>query len=197
VGIFAAYLGATAPPDTAYAVAARDVPVGTVVSGDEFAFTAMDLPDAVAQRAVPQAAADQLAGLVTIAPLRAGYLLMESGVVAPGTEEATEKVSVPGARSRSLMDQLRVGERVDVVAAYADHTAYVVRGAQVVAIAATAGGIGEGSTVYTLALATPDDVQAVVHAVVNAEVFLTRPAPDGDGALPGPLRPGLPDDAGG
>lgn len=195
VGIFAAHSAATAPPETAYAVATQDVPVGSVLTGGEFAFVPVDLPDPTTDRAVPRAAADQLPGLVTVAPLRAGDLLMDSAVVRRGAGTETEDVSVAVPRSRSLMDQLRVGERIDVVAAYGGSTTYVVRHVQVVAIDEAAGGIGEGARVYTLALATPEDVQAVVHAVVNAEVFLTRPAPTGGPPeTPEPFRPNPPED---
>ncbi len=195
VGIFAAHTAATAPPETAYAVATQDVPVGSVLTGEEFDFVAVELPDATAGRAVPRAAADQLPGLVTVAPLRAGDLLLDSAVVARSAATATEEVSVPVPRSRSLMDQLRPGERVDVVASYGGSTAYVVRDVQIVSIDEAAGGIGEGARVYTLALPTPEDVQAVVHAVVNAELFLTRPASaSGAPETPEPFRPLAPED---
>lgn len=194
VGLFAAYTSATGPPTTTYAVASRDVPIGTTLTGDEFTFVAMELPESVARAAVPEAAADQLAGLVTNAPLRHGDPLLESGLLDPGAGAATTKISFPVAPSRALMGQLRVGERVDVVATYGPggpgtFTAYVVRGVQLVSVDEASGEFGEGTRVLTVGLHDPGSVLKVAHAVNTAKVFVTRASAKQTAAVPPPYRP--------
>lgn len=194
VGIFAAYATATAPPSTAYAVAARDVAVGSMLSGREFRFVPLDLPPALRSRAVPEELRDQLSGLQTLGPLTAGDLLLESNVVRAGGERPTEQISIPLASSRAMMGQLRAGEVVDIVATYGtggadSFTAYAARGVQVVAIEGGGSTIGQDIKVFTVALERPEDVLSVAHAVNTAEVFLVRTPGGGDGDAPPPYRP--------
>lgn len=194
VGTFAAYTNATADPDTAYVVAARDLSVGTRLSAADLTTVAIDLPEDQAARAVPEDRAEELVDLLTLGPLAAGDLVHRTDVVRLGAAADEETVSFAVPRSRALMGAIRPGETVDVAATYQGNAAgsfsiYVVRGARVVAVDEGAGTFGEDGLVFTLAVEGPEQVLAIINAVDAAEVFVTRPARGDDPVTPPPFRP--------
>lgn len=187
VGVFAAYLGATAAPTTRYLVATVDVTPGTRLADADvldagFDAVAMDLPADVADRAIAVEDAAGLVGQRIVAPLAAGELLTRTAVVADGGVADAHTVSFPVPRAAALDGALRVGERIDVLATYATgegFTSYVVRGVVLVAVGGeSAGGVGSsgrGELVLTVAVSEPRQVQALVHAAQLAEVVVSRP----------------------
>lgn len=198
VGTFAAYTGATAEPGTRYVVAARDLPVGTRLQAADLTTVALDLPEAQADRAVPEERSDELVDLVTLGPLGAGDIVNRTDVVQLTSDSSHQTISFAVPRSRALMGAIRPGETVDVVATYrgdagGSFSAYVVRGARVVAVEGGSGTFGEDGLVFTVAVTSPDHVLAIANAVDAAEVFVTRPAQEGDpAATPSPFRPEAP-----
>ncbi|HEX9765449.1 MAG TPA: SAF domain-containing protein [Nitriliruptorales bacterium] len=182
VGTFAAYVQATAAPDTRYVVASRDVAPGTELSAADLSLIAMDLPEAVAARAVPEDLAEDLIGTVTVAPLEANDLILDSAVAATGDVPGTYVISIPVARSRALQGALWSGQRVDVIATFGrsgggSETRTVVEGARVVAVSDASGGLGQSTIVLTLALEDRDLVNDLAHAAVVADVSIVRRGP--------------------
>jgi Flp pilus assembly protein CpaB len=218
VGVFAAYLNATAEPDTRYLVARRTVEPGTRLDGthtltETFESRAIDLDPGLAARAVPLEEAESLLGRLVIVPLEAGDLLLRSSIVADGGVASAHKLSFAVDRAAALAGALRAGERIDVLATYgagdSAFTAYVVRGVPLVAVSGEPGsaGLGGGSggpLVLTVAVTAPEDVQALAHAVATADIVVTRstvnegdPTPAPAPYVPSRDRPGpRPDPAG-
>jgi hypothetical protein len=142
VGVFAAYLNATAEPSTRYLVARATVEPGTRITGiptiaELFEARAIDLDPDLAARAVRLEDAESIVGRLVLAPLAPGELLSRSALVADGGVADANKISFAIDRSDALAGDLRVGERIDVLATYGSgdnaYTAYVVRGVPLVA----------------------------------------------------------------
>ena len=184
VGVFAAFLTATAEPTTRYAVARGEVEVGTRIDSDaavaeHFEFVPLDLPHDVARRAVKDLQAPQLVGQLVTSPLAAGDLLLASAIVDDARVPATEKLSFSLPAADAVGGTLQPGERIDVLATYGSGseawTAFVVRGVPLVAADRGDGGMGAGAEVtLTVAVSSLEDVQALGHAVRAADVFVTR-----------------------
>lgn len=184
VGVFAAFLTATAEPDTRYAVAAGDIEVGTRLDGDApvaelFDFVAIDLPDGLAARAVSEIQAPQLSGQLVTSPVRAGDLLLATTIVDDARVPATEKLSFALPATDAVGGSLQPGERIDVVATYGSGTdswtAFVVRGVLLVDHQVLGTGVGStGDVTLTVAVSSLRDVQALGHAIRTADVFVTR-----------------------
>jgi hypothetical protein len=217
VGVFAAYLSATSEPSTSYLVARSAVEPGTRLDSiatlaDLFEPRAIDLDVDLARRAVRLEDAESLLGRLVLAPLAPGDLLPRTALVADGGVADAHKLSFAIDRSAALAGALEVGERLDVLATYGSgagaYTAYVVRGVPLVARDGEVGGGGAlgggGPLTLTVAVTSPEDVQALAHAVATAEIVVVRSTvAEGDRSrAPGPYsaspdRPGpAPDPSG-
>jgi hypothetical protein len=184
VGVFAAFLTATAEPSTHYAVARGDIEVGTRIDSDAavaelFEFVPVDLPHDVSVRAVQDVQAPQLVGQLVTAPISRGDLLLASAIVDDDRVPATEKLSFSLPAADAVGGALQAGERIDVLATYGSGadawTAFVVRGVLLVAVDGGDAGMGGSSDVtLTVAVSSLEDVQALGHAVRAADVFVTR-----------------------
>jgi hypothetical protein len=204
VGVFAAYLNATAEPSTRYLVARATVEPGTRITGiptiaELFEARAIDLDPDLAAQAVRLEDAESIVGRLVLAPLAPGELLSRSALVADGGVADANKISFAIDRADALAGDLRVGERIDVLATYGSgdnaYTAYVVRGVPLVARSGDpgSGGLGGGGSsggplTLTVAITAPEDVQALAHAVATADIVVTRSTVlEGDrGAAPPP-----------
>lgn len=184
VGVFAAYLDATAAPDTQYVVAQTEVPAGTSLSdaadADAIRPEAMDLPPDVADRAYALGevdSPDKIAGLVTLAPLEAGDLVLETHVGAGGSDEGSQ-LSFPVEDARALGGGTNPGDRIDVLVTYGSgadtYTMFAARDALVVGADSTAGGLGEATSTITVELERPDALQSLAHAVNAGQIFVVR-----------------------
>lgn len=110
-GIHAAQ--APPPPSVAVTVAVRDLPAGTVLEADDL--TTRDFtPDSVPDDLVAAPAGRALAG-----PLRSGEPITDVRLVGPAlTEGHPELAAVPlRLPDAGMVDLLRVGDRIDLVAA--------------------------------------------------------------------------------
>lgn len=207
VGVFAAYLDAVAEPSTRYLVARADVQPGTRLATAElvselFELQPLALEGAVADRAFASDQLDGLLGQRIVVPLAPGDLLLRSGVVADGRVADAHTMSFAVDPAAALAGRLRAGEWVDVLATYGSGesgwTTYVVRGVLLVAVDRDDGGAlaGRGPVTLTVAVETPDDVQALTHAVHTADVVVARSGgpggsagPDGSGGSDGSDTP--------
>lgn len=171
VGVFAAYLDATAAPSTTWVVAAEDVAPGTRLEGPMLTTVPIDLPPAQAEAAYDDPTA--VVGTTTVAPVQAGELVQRSAVLSAGSapDTATYTFALPAVQA--LGGALVAGDRVDVAATRDGTTTWVARSVQVLSV----GRDDTGRVVVTAALADDDLALEVVNAVDTATVHLVRPAP--------------------
>jgi Flp pilus assembly protein CpaB len=207
VGVFAAFLSATAEPSQQYAVAHADVEVGTRFASLEevnraFRLVPMDLPEEVAAQAFGPREAEALVGQLVTSPVREGDLLLRSAVVDDARVPQTEKMSFSLPVAEAVGGNLEPGERIDVLATYGAGsdawTAFVARGVLLVGVERDAAALGASEEVtLTVAISSLRDVQALGHAVRAAEVFVTRSTVAEGSAerAPGAYRP-APQDTG-
>lgn len=198
VGVFAAYLNATAEPATRYVVVQGDIPVGTLLTeellGDtsRFGLVPIDLPTEIAANAIPEPQALALAGLRTTAPLAAGDLLSRTVVEKGVTGDDLIQLSFSLDAARALDGALDPGARIDVAVTYGQgldsFTYYVARNVLLSDIRARDSGIDGGELVLTITLADDERVLAINQAVNTGIVTVTRAAPGaasaGDGVPP-------------
>lgn len=192
VGIVVAHAQATADRSVPYAVAARDLPAGTVVTTADVALVPMELPAGLAgSRVFPHV--DVLVGSTLITPLAQGELVQASAVVRRSGPPEEVELSVDVDRSTALGGELQPGEPVDVLATYgtgADaFTLVVARRARVIRIGGSSGALGQSETVLAvLATRNAGEVLAITHAAQAGEVALVRAAAAKVDA-PGSYRP--------
>jgi Flp pilus assembly protein CpaB len=177
VGVFGAYLSATAAPDAAYAVAAEDIEPGQVISGADVRFVPIDLPPDVRARSITDPEA--LSGATVLHARRPGELIQGSDVIRSGGPPGTREMSFAVDASRALGERIVPGERVDVLATYGSgdqaYTAIVVADALVLRAGAGGGGLaGQGRLELTLALAEAEAALALAHAVDVGQVTVVR-----------------------
>jgi hypothetical protein len=207
VGVFAAFLTATAEPANQYAVAHADVEVGTrFLSLEEvnqaFRLVPLDLPDEIAAQAFGPGEAEALVGQLVTSPISSGDLLLRSAVVDDARVPETEKMSFSLPAAEAVGGTLTEGERIDILATYGTGsdawTAFVARGVLLVGVDRDAAALGSAEEVtLTVAISSLTDVQALGHAVRAAEVFVTRStvAEGSTEPAPGAYRPS-PEDGG-
>lgn len=188
VGVFAAYLNATALPSDQWLVAAGEIAPGTVLDRGALDTVAMDVPEAQSTQLVPAERVDDVVGRVALGPVRTGDLLQWTTVLAdaPPDGASTFTFSVPGSRV-ALRGDLAAGDTIDVVATYSDTTVYVARDIALLTRPAT--GSGDGATTITIAVEDPATVLAVANALDSARVFVVRSDPDAGDEVPAPFRP--------
>jgi hypothetical protein len=185
VGVTGVVLSATAAPATSFVVAADALEPGARFASIEdvraaFGRATVDLPPTLAERAVPVEELDALVGQVLLAPLERGDLLVRSALVEQRADGGEDVLSFALPRTAAVAGALRPGERIDVVATYGSGatatTDYVVRRVRVLGVSTPDVGVVGASSELTLtvALASPDDVLALGHAISTADVFVVR-----------------------
>ncbi len=187
VGVFAAYVSATAPPVTGYAVAARDLAPGDRIDATAFMLVPIDLPDAQRARAYDEVV--PLLDTTVVEPLVAGELVQEGAVVPTRADAGVRTVSFAVEASRAVAGRLQAGERVDVLATFgsgSDACTYVVA-ADVALVSvgqASDSLVAEGAITVSVALSSADDELAVAHAAGAGTVTLARTTGASTGAPP-------------
>lgn len=208
VGVFAAYLGTTAEPSTAYLLAGRTIEPGTRFATLDDVLGAvgqapLELPPTAAGRAIRAEDAATLVGRVVVAPLARGDLLSRTAFVEDGGVADAQTLSFSLPEADAVDGSLRPGERVDVIATHGaggeSFTAFVARGLPLLRVSAPDGTVGgPGQLTLTVAVSALDDVLALSHAAATAEVRVTRstagpgdtdPAPGAYRATPLPEGP--------
>lgn len=186
VGVFAAWLTATAAPTTRYVVAAVDIPPGTRVTADMVDHVAIDLPATQAERAVTNL--DRVVDRVALGPVRAGDLVQASTFLAPETPVGTTTFTFAIPSSRALGGAIAAGDRIDVVATFDGSTAFVARNVAVLGSSTSTG--ASGGTLITVAADDPATVLAIANALDTAQVHVARTDPDVTGSGPAPVTAG-------
>jgi pilus assembly protein CpaB len=167
------------------AVAAADLPAGTVLTADDLA--TVSLPAGAAPAGTIRS--DELAGQVMASPVRAGEVITDVRVVGPGlwSQVPDGQIAAPvRLADLAVATLLRAGDRVDVLAAVGDgvipSVQVVAEGALVLTVPATETGDGvatsaaDGSGLLVLAVA-PETAQrlAAAGAAATLTVTLGRP----------------------
>lgn len=193
VGLFASWRAASAPPTTAYVVAARPLTVGSVLRAGDLATVRLDLPVSLRRRAFADPA--ELVGTQVLGPLDKGELVQASDLAAADTGRRRQ-VSFSIEASRALNGSIARGEHVDVVATYGgagsdSWTAVIADDVLVADVASAGSSLGSGRTLtLTLSLDDPDEVLAVTHAARAGTITIVR---TGDGDITDTYRPTPPD----
>jgi Flp pilus assembly protein CpaB len=176
---------ATGPPAVPVAVAAADLPAGTVLTADDL--TTVSLPGGAAPAG---AAADphQLTGEVLAAPVRAGEAVTDVRVVGPGlwSQVPEGQVAAPvRLADLAVATLLRAGDRVDVLAAASGGPTpaveVVAESALVLTVPTTAeadplAGAADGTGLLVLAVA-PETAQRLAAAGAGATLTVTLGRP--------------------
>jgi Flp pilus assembly protein CpaB len=161
-------------PALLVATAAADLRQGTRLDPSDLAWAEVRVSEEVAATLVSRPRADALAGWVLAGNVAAGQLLAASSLVEPAARSELRAMSVPLPVERAVAGDLRVGDRVDVLAATATASGYIAADVAVLAVGSpTTGGIGAGAWSVTLAV---DDVTAlaVAQALEGGSVHVTR-----------------------
>jgi pilus assembly protein CpaB len=177
-----------APGETtvAVAVAAGDLPAGTVLTADDLATVSVAADSAPTGTT---ASSDELIGQVLAAPVRAGEAVTDVRVVGPGlwSQVPDGQVAAPvRLADLAVATLLRAGDRVDVLATAGDvvipSVEVVAEGAVVLAAptAETGDGIApspaDGSGLLVLAVA-PETAQRLAAAGAGATLTVTLGRP--------------------
>ncbi len=191
VATFAAYLGATSPPERQWVVAAGDVAVGQQLTPGDLALIALDLPDELAGRAFDDP--ETLVGALAMAPLSRYDLVQASSVVDRSEGFDLEEVSFPIDPARAVAGGLRRGDRVDVVASYrgGDAVTEVVAG-DVLLLDIDHGedSIGaSGAMTLTVGVAEREQVLALAHGLSHADLLVVRTPAGSTGEAPTRFQP--------
>ncbi len=128
VGIFAAWSGTMAGPTQSYLVAARPVAIGARLARADLALQPLELPQGFPAFTDP----DDVLGKKVLGPLAAGELIQAGNVArrVEGSEGA--QVAPFTVDADRVPDDLRTGERVDVLATYEGTAVTAVRNILVV-----------------------------------------------------------------
>lgn len=177
IGVFAAWLSATAAPTVAYAVVDRAVTPGEDVAPGDLRLVPMDLPPEQAARAFTSVDLD---GAVALAPLAPGDLLTQSVVRAADDVPGTARFSFELPTAQAMGGNLDSGDRVDILATDDGVTGFVATDVAVIAVDRDG-----GATMVTVALDEPELVLAVARAADEASLHLasTNPLAPGDGLV--------------
>jgi Flp pilus assembly protein CpaB len=176
IGTFAAWSGADDEPSTSYVVAARDLPVGRVVTAEDVELVALEAPGSVAEQAF--ATPDLVVGQRTVAPLQTGELVQRSAVVVPEGGEGGRQVSFAIEAADALAGTLEEGEVVDLLATFgasaSTSATEVVAECAVVARLTEGEGASSGELVVLVTLPRSADVLAVTDAIRQGALTIVR-----------------------
>ena len=172
VGTVAAQQAASGPPDTRYVVAAAPLLAGRAIRADDLTTRAVDLPEPLARRAYQDPG--PLVGRVLAATVAPGELVQASALAQRGPAPGEREVSFTADPARSLGQRIAPGDLVDVYATSGQgeggRTAAVVRSARVI----DRQGRDGGGFIFTVALGTPDEVEALVAATAAGSLTVVR-----------------------
>ena len=172
LGLFTAWRQVTHESDTKYLVAARDLPAGTAITTDTLATVEARVTGAPAHRLF--ANPEDVLGQVTVQPVHSGELL-SSSMVQPATAAApVYEMAVSLPTDAALAGQVRVGERVTVVASDDHCTSVLATDVAVQRIDDQGDSLSAGKYIVNLRLASASQVLALAQANRNGTVSLAR-----------------------
>ncbi|MCU1345133.1 MAG: hypothetical protein JWL70_1399 [Acidimicrobiia bacterium] len=178
LGLFSAWQRATRHTSARYLVAAHDLPTGTVLSADSLATVDAQVTGAPARQLF--ASADALIGQVTTAPLASGELVSASMVRSANPAAPIYELAVSLTTDAALAGQVKVGERVTVVATDDHCTSVVAANVAVQRLDDRGDTLSAGKYIVNLRLDNAAQVLALAQATRAGTVSLAR----SDGSIP-------------
>jgi Flp pilus assembly protein CpaB len=171
---FGAFQQANRPPQTAFAVAARDLAPGETLTSEDIEFVALDLP--TAQRVQAVEASDQLGGTTVLGPISKGELLQRGLLVRRGTND--QRVSFRVDSAYALAGRLRPGALVSIYASGLpgasgsdDSMKLVARNVPVLRVDMVDDST-DGKVVLTVAVPPTADQRELVAATVASKIVI-------------------------
>jgi hypothetical protein len=181
LGLFTAWRQATQQHTTRYLVAAQDLPAGTVISAGSLATVEAKVDGTPARRLF--ADPDHLIGMVTTQSLQSGELLSASMVQPATAVGPVYEIAVSLSTDAALAGQVRVGERVSVMASDDHCSSVLATNAAVQRIEDQGDSLSAGKYIVNLRLANADELLALAQASKAGTVRLAR----SDGSIPAPV----------
>lgn len=180
IGTFASIMGGDDGPSDEVVVARRPIRVGETIEASHLRLARAELPDGTADLTFDDAS--RLVGRVALGPIGEDEVIQGASVTADRARPSTHEVAITLPRGQIAVGRLRQGERVDVYATDDERTWSVVRRAEVVEIDAGSDGslTSERELSVVVAVSSPDEVAAVVHALRRADVTVVRATFAGD-----------------
>lgn len=150
------------------AVAAVDLPTGSVLNSSDVTFTPVHAEESV--RGTLLTRADLESEMMLARSISAGTLLSRADVTSRADD--SRAMSIPIDRDHAVGGLLRIGDQVDVVTSDAGAASYVLIGVEVLSVSDSSGSLGSDYSV-TLAL-DADEVLRLAAAVSEGPVELVR-----------------------
>lgn len=162
---------------TPVVVVARALVSGDVVPPGALAVRDVSVESSLAASLAAPAALDHLVGGVAVVDLPAGAAVRPSDIRPAGTADDVRAMSIPVDTAHAVGGALRPGDRVDVIAVGEGEAAYVLRDAEVLAVADGSGQAGlAGPRGYSLTVAVDERSALAVAAAIRDGVDVVRAA---------------------
>lgn len=159
------------------AVAAHDLPPGSVIGPDDVRSERVKMDDDLLDTILgPDDVAD-LAGVVATETIRAGELIARTDVRPPAASSGLRAASIPIDPARAVNGDLVPGDRVDVVLAADQEVAIVVADAEVLDVSDPDGGgaLGNVNEHFTITLAVDaSEAQLLALAITDGDILIAR-----------------------
>jgi len=171
---FVAWQQASGPADRSYAVAARPIHPGELLTADDIRFEPIELPAELSAAAFTDASGVE--GRVALGPIGDGELVQLGQVSDPGQARPAAELSFSIARDRAVDGRLRSGDLVDVFVTDDSGTTAVAEGVQIIDAAERGGGsfASTGELTITVTITDPALREPLIQAVREGEVTLVR-----------------------
>ena len=159
--------------------ASRDLPSGAPLTSADVSVVRVRLPAAELQRYLRPNTSRPVTGQVLTTPLRQ-HMLIPADHLAPSLEQADMVELAIKADQGDMAQGLRTGDRVQIVAAYADglhqgRSQVLVESAEVVRILEEPGGLAGGNRTIGVQVRLPSGRTApVTAAIASARVFVVK-----------------------
>ena len=153
----------------AVAVLAAPVAAGQLVDADALRYEPLGASRSLQGSLVTEAAAAAGGDWIAVHDLQAGDVLRRSDLRSNAAPDGQRAMSIPVDPAHAAGGALRVGDRVDVIDVIDDRAAYVLTGAEVLAVTGNgAGGLG-GSGGFSITVAVDADAALRLALAIRSE----------------------------
>ena len=146
------------------AVVAAPVAAGQPLTADALRYEPLGIGRSLQASLVTEAAAAGGSDWVAVRDLQVGDVLLRSDLRSSATPDGQRAMSIPVDPAHAAGGALRAGDRVDVIDVSEDRTAYVLTGAEVLAV--TGGGTGGLGGVGGFSITVAVDADAALRLAV-------------------------------
>lgn len=158
--------------------AVRDIPAGTVISREDLAPVGVNLPATVL--GTYALASTPIEGATVVEALSSGEIVALSSVADTPAEIEGRLITIPLGEVSAVVGDLRVGDKVDVLATFDAGeddavTHAVVVGVEVVEVIRSGGFVSEEGAIAGVAVrVSPPDASRLAFAIRNAQIDLVK-----------------------